>query len=125
MPLAVVKKLSTTTIARFKTAVLGRDFDLSVASVSRAAMQRINRTYRHKDRPTNVLAFPFSKKSGEILFCMPLIPTDVYLRYLLIHALTHLKGYDHGRIMDKLERKYCTALRIPYPTHGTKNRSRH
>lgn len=138
MPHAVVRKLSPKTISRFKDTVLGRDFDLSVAYVARPTMRRINRERRGVDTATDVLSFELGKKSGELLFCLPEVASHArawgtepsrYLPYLVIHGLLHLKGHDHGRIMDKEEKKYCRALGASVPqtptTNGTKNRSRH
>lgn len=134
----MVRKLSQKTISRFTDTVLGRDFDLSVAYVTRATMRRINRERRGKDSATDILSFPLSKTAGEILICLPEVVTHAevwgttptqYLPYLFIHGLVHLKGHDHGAIMDREEKKYCRALSVTMPqssfTHGTKNRSGH
>jgi rRNA maturation RNase YbeY len=136
--LYVASKLPVARISRFKNLVLGRDFDLSVAYVSRKVMQRINTEQRSKDAPTDILSFSLSKTSGEILICLPEVVTHAkawemkpqsYLDYLFIHGLLHIKGHDHGRIMERLEQKYTKALHVSCPTspalHGTTHRSRH
>lgn len=129
--------LSPATVATFKNAVLGRRYELSVAVVGRAEMKKYNAAYRQIAKPTDILSFPFSKNSGEILICIPEVKTHAkafgmsyadYLPYLLIHGLVHLKGHDHGRIMDSLELRYTKALKVVHPSsleqsNGTTNRS--
>lgn len=138
MPLAVasLQKLSPRTIARFKNAILGRDFDLSVAYVSRQRMQILNKEHRRIDNATDILSFPLSKTSGEIVLCMPEVVTHAalwnmaprdYLPYLVIHGLVHVLGHDHGRIMTRLEHEYCDLLSVRHPlpvvtNNGTTNR---
>jgi len=62
-------------------------------------------------KTSNVLAFPLSKTSGEILICKkaakPFTP-----EYLFIHGLYHLKGYKHGATMERIERR--TLLRFGF-----------
>jgi probable rRNA maturation factor len=140
---AALKKLPPARVSEYTNAVLGRRFDLSVAYMTRAKMRVMNRTYRSVDAPTDILSFQLSKTSGQILLCMPEVVThakafavapNVYLPYLFIHGLIHVKGHDHGRIMDSLEQKFCNRFELWHPhapqdnkkkTNGTKNRSRH
>jgi probable rRNA maturation factor len=73
-------------------------------------VRTLNRTYRGKDRATDVLSFPLAEKlpgglyAGDILICMPVaeeqarqhghsLAREVLL--LAIHGLLHLKGLDH------------------------------
>lgn len=98
---------------RLKGEVLGTAYDLSVAFVGDARMRTLNRTYRNKDRGTNVLAFPLSETAGEIVINPTYarkeapafgLSAETYLVYLYIHALLHLKGYTHGSRMEQKER---------------------
>jgi len=89
---------------RLKDFVLGPDYDLSVAWVSSAVIHKINLTYRHKDKPTNILSFPLGPNEGEILLCRELME-DQEAVPLFIHGLVHLKGYDHGSRMEQEEKK--------------------
>ena len=91
--------------SKIKNAVLGKRYDLSVAFISPAAMRR---AMKYKKMTTgkisNVLAFPLSKNSGEILICKKrALPFTV--AYLFIHALLHLKGHRHGGTMEREERR--------------------
>ncbi len=94
--------------------MLGKRYDLSVAFVPVREMRRQNRLYRGKDRATDILSFPLSKKSGEIIFCLSEVKKEAkqfkrtpenFLLFLLIHGLCHLKGYTHGSTMEYAEAK--------------------
>jgi len=85
-----------------------RDAELSIVLVSDGEMQRLNRRWRRKDRPTDVLSFPLD--AGGLLGDV-VISVDTARRQaaeqgttlgreadrLLIHGLLHLLGYDHER----------------------------
>lgn len=103
---------------------------VSVALVDDAAMQRLNRKYRHKNRTTDVLTFPAEdfdspesrRLLGDIVVCVDQakrqasaerhsLATEV--RYLLLHGVLHAYGYDHetdGGDMDGLEQKLRGTL---------------
>lgn len=132
--------LSSSRIARYKNAVLGRRYELSLTTVSAKRMRQVSKMYRGKDRATDILSFPLSKNSGEILLCLSEVKThakefgmksEQYLPYLVIHGMVHLKGLDHGRIMDRLETALCKKLKLARPDqhtpkkNGTSKRSRH
>ncbi len=90
---------------------------LSVNLVSTARMKSLNKKYRGKDTPTDVLSFPiessFPKKSkssiielGDIFIAIEVaakkaIEYDVSMRrelaFLTVHGFLHLLGYDHER----------------------------
>ena len=57
--------------ARMKDAVLGKEYDLSLAFIDNAESRRINITYRKKDYIPNVLSFELDDIAGEI-FINPL-----------------------------------------------------
>jgi rRNA maturation RNase YbeY len=101
--------------AQIKEAVLGEAYDLSLVFVGDATSRRLNRIYRNKDKPTNVLSFPLSKKEGEIFINLKKARTEApdfempfkrFVAYLYIHGLLHLKGLDHGKKMEQLESKF-------------------
>lgn len=104
--------------------VLGTRYDVSVVIVTPHKMKSLNRSYRGKNSSTDILAFPLSKNSGEI-FISPSdaakkakifgMRPDAYAKYLVIHALVHLKGYDHGKRMTGFEKHYCRKLGFPFP----------
>jgi ssRNA-specific RNase YbeY (16S rRNA maturation enzyme) len=90
---------------KIKLAILGKNYDLSVAFLSVAQMRRAMKYKKSRAKKTsNVLAFPLSKTSGEILICKaaaaPYTPA-----YLFIHGCLHLKGQRHGATMERNERR--------------------
>ncbi len=103
-----------------KNDILGPKYSLSIALVNEKTSHKINKEYRGKDKPTNVLSFPFSKTNGELILTPSLIKKESknpeknfgkefesLLFFLAIHGMLHLKGLDHGPKMEKLEDKYC------------------
>ena len=58
---------------------------------------------------SNVLAFPLSKTSGEILICKS-AAKPFTVEYLFIHGLLHLKGLKHGATMEREERRVMTTF---------------
>lgn len=108
-------KMPVLVFSRMKDAVLGNKYDLSVAIVGSARMRALNKHYRGLDKPTDILSFPLSKKEGEIYICLSETKKeaekfertyDNFLLFLFIHGLVHLKGYDHGAIMESIEQKF-------------------
>lgn len=104
-----------------KKKILGAKYELSLVFVGKERAATLNKTYRHKTYPPNVLSFPLSVNSGEIFICPSVakneaskfdLSADGYVAYLFIHGLIHLKGHDHGDTMDTLERKYLKAFNI-------------
>jgi probable rRNA maturation factor len=104
-----------------KLKILGSKYDLSLAFVGKQRAQSLNQAYRNKTYSPNVLSFPLEKNAGEIIIC-PLVSNQEaskynlsqngYIAFLFIHGLLHLKGYDHGATMDKLESKYLKLFGI-------------
>ncbi|MDP2789159.1 MAG: rRNA maturation RNase YbeY [bacterium] len=99
-----------------KNDILGKKYSLSLAFVGEKKSREINKKYRGKDKSTNVLSFAFEKDEGEILLCKPVIRKEAknfdrtyqeFLEYLVIHGMLHLKGMQHGSIMERVEEFYC------------------
>ncbi len=102
--------------------------DLSLLLVGDRSMRRLNRVYRHKDRTTDVLAFPMrpvrsrltphasrftSSMLGDIVISLPQAERqaaqaghtlDRELTVLVIHGILHLLGYDHERSLREARR---------------------
>lgn len=81
--------------------------DISLALVSLVTMRELNKKYRSIDAPTDVLAFNLSEDAGlagEVVIA-PEVAADQAraneftvaqeMRFLVIHGLLHLLGYDH------------------------------
>ena len=108
-------KLPRLPFEQVKDAILGAKYSLSVALVTPKESHKLNLTYRQKDKPTNVLSFPFEKNSGELVLDLKTsradavnfdMTPDAFLLFLVIHGMLHLKGYDHGSTMEKAEKKF-------------------
>jgi probable rRNA maturation factor len=84
--------------------------ELSIALVSDAQIKRLNKLYRNKDKPTDVLSFPIGEKVEDWLILGDIVISvdtakrqaqelghslEEELKRLLVHGLVHLLGYDH------------------------------
>lgn len=101
-------------IRRWVGAVLaGRreEAQLTVRIVDEAEITELNRDYRGKDKPTNVLSFPFEAPPGvelpllgDIVVCAEVVeseaqqqdkPLEAHWAHMVVHGTLHLLGYDH------------------------------
>ena len=92
--------------------------ELSLELIGDRRMRRLNREYRKKDRPTDVLAFPIreavmprgmrpiTQMLSDVVISLPTAvrqarearrSIDDELAMLLVHGVLHLCGYDHER----------------------------
>jgi probable rRNA maturation factor len=104
-----------------KNAILGKRYVLELSFVGTKRAQTINQRSRKKSYAPNVLSFPYTATHGEIVLC-PLVAKreavpygmtyEGYIGFLFIHGLLHLKGYDHGPAMEKLEQKYVGIFNL-------------
>lgn len=89
------------------------DAELSLALADDAMVQGLNRDYRAKNKPTNVLSFPAAHGPllGDVIVAHETlmreaveegIPAADHLAHLTIHGLLHLLGYDHETEADAL-----------------------
>lgn len=114
--------------------------EVSIRLVDAPESQQLNAQYRGKDKPTNVLSFPFEAPEGipaeeinhllgDLVICAPIIqqeaqqqnkPEENHWAHMVIHGTLHLLGYDHvtdeeATIMERLEREILATLAIPDP----------
>ena len=108
-------KLPRLPFVAMRDKILGPSYDLSISFVGKTASRTLNRTYREKDYPTNILSFELSKKSGELVLQPDCVKRDAkkfnmdfpnFLAFLLIHGMLHLKGMQHGSTMEKQEARF-------------------
>lgn len=101
---------------------------------------KLNKQYRKKNKPTNIISFPFSPPPnlktnflGDIVICAPIVRLEAKLQHksvlsrwahLTVHGVLHLLGYDHHQAkaaqkMEKLEIKILKQLDFanPYSFH--------
>jgi rRNA maturation RNase YbeY len=106
------------------------DAELSVSLVGDKEIHALNRRYRRKDRPTDVLAFAMREgKSlshaanvlGDVVISLDTAgaqakrrkrPLADEVRVLLIHGILHLLGYDHERSAAEARRMHAMEQRL-------------
>lgn len=101
-----------------KNKILGKKYELSLVLVNNKESKKINRKNRNKNKPANVLSFPIENNLGEIFLDLETkkeskqfdMGYKKYLIFLFIHGCLHLKGYDHGKKMEKEEDKYLNLF---------------
>lgn len=89
--------------------------DLTIRIVSSAESRSLNRTWRGKDKPTNVLSFPAGEvlgsdaPLGDLAICVPVVlreareqskPSSAHWAHMVVHGVLHLLGYDHVEDRD-------------------------
>lgn len=104
-----------------KCDILGKRYTLSLTFVGPDRARRYNEEHRGKTYVPNVLSFPLDSETGEIIICPSVAAREAqkfnlsskgYIAYLFIHGLLHLKGYDHGATMEKLEQRYVKKYHV-------------
>jgi probable rRNA maturation factor len=117
-------KINTTQLKKdvqtFLTALGYEDFDIGIWITTDATIQKYNREYRHKDKPTDILSFPYhdtlkagqrikvkepeDAQLGDLIISAAYVTKDAQrlgisferrMRRLLVHGICHLLGYDH------------------------------
>lgn len=103
---------------------------VSVLLTTSAEMKFLNRRFRGKDKPTDVLSFPVepmaaSKGAGEIAISAEIASNNARtlghspaeeVKILVLHGLLHLRGYDHecdNGQMARREKQLRTQLHLP------------
>lgn len=120
------------------------DISFSIRFATNDEVQALNRDYRQKDRPTNILSFPMVPRDmldgiantddGEILMGDMILAHQIcaqeadekgitiktHVSHLIIHGTLHLLGFDHitdieAEHMEALEVKALASLGIANP----------
>jgi len=116
----------------------------SLLFTSDAEVHGLNREWRDRDKPTNVLSFPMLVREellelgpegppellGDIALAFETcrreaaekgVPLDHHAAHLIVHGLLHLAGHDHeigdeeAEVMEALETKALARLGIADP----------
>ena len=116
--------------------VTEQEFELTIRLVNLTESQQLNKQYRQKDKPTNVLSFPFEVPEGielnllgDLVICAPVVEQEAndqnkalfaHWAHMVIHGCLHLLGYDHindadANEMESLEVKILAKLSIANP----------
>jgi len=111
--------------------------ELSIRIVDAEESRALNREYRGKDRPTNVLSFPGGPLEGlppgepqvlgDLVICAQVVAAEAACRrvgdhwaHIIVHGVLHLLGYDHEADadavrMENLETRILTAQGVADP----------
>ncbi len=110
--------------------------EITVRIVDEAESHELNLTYRGKDRPTNVLSFPFECPPevalpllGDLVICRQVVereaqeqgkPLIAHWAHMVVHGSLHLLGYDHiddaeAEEMERLETEIMRSLGFADP----------
>ncbi|GLR10067.1 rRNA maturation RNase YbeY [Mixta theicola] len=110
--------------------------EVTIRVVDEAESHDLNLTWRGKDKPTNVLSFPFEAPPGielpllgDLVICRQVVEQEAaeqekaleaHWAHMVIHGTLHLLGYDHieddeAEEMESLETEIMLALGYPDP----------
>ena len=116
--------------------------EVTIRIVDVPESQALNHQYRGKDKPTNVLSFPFEAPAGitvplagDLVICAPVVEKEAreqhkepvaHWAHMVVHGMLHLQGYDHiedeeAEVMEALEVRLLAQLGFgnPYQSEET------
>lgn len=93
--------------------------EVTIRIVDEAESQQLNFDYREKDKPTNVLSFPFQAPPGielpllgDLIICAQVVASEAeeqnkaleaHWAHMVVHGSLHLLGFDHINEADAEE----------------------
>ncbi len=110
--------------------------ELCIRIVSQEESQDLNNAYRGKNKPTNVLSFPFEVPEGiplqllgDLVICADVVSQEAseqnkalfdHWAHMVVHGCLHLIGFDHindedAEEMESLEQKILASMDIADP----------
>lgn len=117
-----------------------KEIEVTLRIVDKTEIQALNKAYRKKDKPTNVLSFRSNHSSelmnylseyplGDIIACGPVIEEEAisqhknlkhHWAHMVVHSTLHLLGYDHEKeeeanIMESYEIAILDKFAISNP----------
>ncbi|GAA6173165.1 rRNA maturation RNase YbeY [Colwellia sp. KU-HH00111] len=129
-------ELFQTWVSTALSAVTEQAFEITIRLVNTDESQELNKQYRHKNKPTNVLSFPFEVPEGielnllgDLVICSQVVEQEAkaqnkslfdHWAHMVIHGCLHLLGYDHindtdANEMEMLEVQILAKLSIGNP----------
>ena len=130
LDLSTISRSGLSRFLKRAQAVVGLDGTVEVLLTTDAELKRLNRTFRGKNKPTDVLSFPGMAEiagghSGDIAISLETAARQAAehghglrdeVRILLLHGVLHLAGEDHeadNGEMAAREAKLRRTLRLP------------
>lgn len=111
--------------------------EVTIRIVSVGEMTSLNKKFRYKEGPTNVLSFPFDMPDvpidvpivGDIVICADIVnkeaseqgkTSEAHWAHMVVHGIFHLLGYDHqtdqeANTMERLEAEVLQNLGFANP----------
>ncbi|MDA3814797.1 MAG: rRNA maturation RNase YbeY [Patescibacteria group bacterium] len=103
------------------------EYEISVASVKKEEIRKLNFEYRKKDEPTDILSFGYEITNeviqGELIFCPEVIWANAIedgitsmeeLLKNLVHGFLHISGHEHGEDMFEIQALVLSILLPKY-----------
>lgn len=135
---ATLRTWAQAALARVQGRRRGPRRSVTLRIVAAAEGRKLNRQWRGKDKPTNVLSFPAGEplapgdeaaSLGDIVICAPVIRREAaeqgkapraHWAHMVVHGVLHLLGYDHESerdavVMEALERELLANRGFPDP----------
>ncbi|RZM83162.1 rRNA maturation RNase YbeY [Pseudoalteromonas rubra] len=110
--------------------------EVTIRIADEAESQELNSQYRGKDKPTNVLSFPFEAPPGielplvgDLIICPQVVFREAeeqektfhdHFAHMVVHGCLHLLGFDHineqdADEMESIEKEFLADLGIADP----------
>jgi probable rRNA maturation factor len=121
----------STTVSQFQP-----EAEVTIRLVDEEESHQLNHEYRGKDKPTNVLSFPFEVPPGieinllgDLIICKQVVEKEAaeqhkelmaHWAHMVVHGSLHLLGYDHieddeAEEMESLESEIMQSMGFPDP----------
>lgn len=111
---------------------LGLQGEISFLLTNDEGIKKLNKKYKSKDKPTNVLSFPQNEKGlvGDIIIALETVQKEAHEQeksfydhfcHMVVHGLVHLLGYDHEKSkkaqkeMESIEIEILSILGVDDP----------
>lgn len=111
--------------------IAAEGLSISVVLADDAFVQELNKTYRRKNKPTNILSFQSDEEDylGDLILAYETLEREAqaqhktlqdHYTHLIVHGLLHLLGYEHEKvndanIMENKEIRILSTLNIKNP----------
>ena len=122
-------------VARWMRHALASEAQITVRIVDATEGQALNRDYREKNYPTNVLTFAYTLEpvvTADLVLCAPVVAKEAkdqgktlqaHYAHLIVHGALHAQGWDHeldedAQVMELREAEILARLGFENPYGG-------